>query len=305
MIRSETVTAGPLSFHCLTAGSRARPLLLFLHGFPEYSGASEEMLARLSDRFFCVAPDQRGYGRSSKPPAVQDYAAGKLAEDAAAILTHFAPRARAVIGHDWGASVAYVLSFKHPELMERLVIMNGAHPIPFQRALAAGGPQSAASQYFHYLRNETAEARLSANGFAGLARLFAEGMNLDWLTGARRAAYQAAWEAPGGLSGMLNWYRATPFQVADPGAPLAESDLVAFDPERLRVRPPHLLIWGMKDRALLPEATAGLESHCDALTRAEIDDADHWLHHQKPDEVAALIAGFCAEEVAGGALNPH
>ncbi|MEM8755933.1 MAG: alpha/beta fold hydrolase, partial [Pseudomonadota bacterium] len=149
MIRETAIEADGLSLHCLVAGKAEAPLLLFLHGFPEYSGAWEEMLARLSDRFLCVAPDQRGYGRSSKPKGVRAYAAGKLAADAAAVLTGFAPKAKAVIGHDWGASVAYALVFSRPDLMERLVIMNGAHPIPFQRALAAGGAQSAASQYFH------------------------------------------------------------------------------------------------------------------------------------------------------------
>ncbi|MEX2520500.1 MAG: alpha/beta hydrolase [Paracoccaceae bacterium] len=295
MIKETSFDHGDLRFHCLTAGDPAAPLLLFLHGFPEYSGAWTEMLARLSDQFFCVAPDQRGYGRSSKPAKVSDYAAGKLAADAAAALEHFAPAgaARAVIGHDWGASVAYALAFSRPRLMERLIILNGAHPIPFQRALAAGGAQSAASQYFHYLRDERAEARLSADGYARLEQLFADGMDLAWLSGARRAAYMEAWSRPGALNGMLNWYRATPLQVADPGAPLAPERLIPFNPARLRVKMPHLLVWGAGDTALLPEASAGLEVLCDRLTRVSIEDADHWLHHQKPDEVAALIAGFC------------
>lgn len=249
MTRSETVHAGPLSFHCLVAGEAGRPLLLFLHGFPEYSGAWAEMLERLSDRFFCVAPDQRGYGSSSKPTEVRDYATGKLAADAAAILTHFAPGARAVVGHDWGASVAYALAFSRPELMERLVIMNGVHPVPFQRALAAGGAQSEASQYIHYLRSERAEARLSADDYAGMMRLFTKDMDIDWLRGERRADYLRAWSAPGALTGMLNWYRASPMKVADPGEPLADDPLAGLDPERVRVRPPHLLIWGWRHRA--------------------------------------------------------
>lgn len=292
MIRTREIEAGGLRFHCLEAGEPGRPLLLLLHGFPEYSGAWEEVMARLADRFHLVAPDQRGYGRSSKPEAVADYAAGKLAGDAAAILAAFAPKARAVVGHDWGASVAYALAFARPDLMDRLVILNGAHPIPFQRALAAGGAQSRASQYFHYLRAEGAEEKLAANGFAKLERLFAEGMDLSWLSGARRDAYRAAWGEPGALRGMLNWYRATPLLVADPGAPIAAERLVPFNPERLRVRPPHLLIWGEGDTALLPAATEGLEDLCDNLVRAPIAGADHWLHHQKPDEVARLIAGF-------------
>lgn len=293
MAYSETIAANGLRFHCRVAGNSSRPLLLFLHGFPEYSGAWDEMQERLSDAFFCVAPDQRGYGFSSKPEGVGNYAAGKLAADAAAILTHFAPeesgRARAVIGHDWGASVAYALAFSRPDLMERLVVMNGAHPIPFQRALAAGGAQSAASQYIDELRAEGAEARLGANGAASLIERFSRA---DWLTGARREAYAEAFAQPGALTAMLNWYRATPLKVADPGAPIPEEELIAFDPDRMRVAPPHLLIWGMNDKALLPEATEGLEALCDDLTRREIADADHWVNHQKPDEVAEMIRDF-------------
>ncbi|MEO1613492.1 MAG: alpha/beta hydrolase [Pseudomonadota bacterium] len=269
-----------------------------MHGFPEYSGAWEEMLERLSDDYLCIAPDQRGYGRSDKPEGVAAYATGKLAADAAAILSHYAPRARAVIGHDWGASVAYALAISRPDLMERLIILNGPHPILFQKALAAGGAQSAASQYIHLLRSDGAEARLAADGYARLQRLFAEGMDLTWLKGARREAYLDAWAQPGALTGMLNWYRATPFKVADPGAPIPESDLVPLDPARLRVKPPHLLIWGAGDTALLPEVTAGLEALCDDLTRAEVEGADHWLVHQKPDEVAGLIRNFVSKSGA-------
>lgn len=288
------IDANGLSFHVETSGDPSRPLLLFLHGFPEYSGAWDEMRARLSDTYFCVAPDQRGYGRSSKPEGVRAYAGGKLAADAAAILTHFAPRAHAVIGHDWGASVAYALSFARPELIERLIIMNGAHPIPFQQALAAGGAQSAASQYFHDLRAETAEASFSADRFARLGAIFAKGMDMSWLSGDRLDAYHAAWGAPGAMTAMLNWYRATPMQVAAPGAPIGEADRLPLDPARLRVTMPHTLIWGMNDKALTPEATVGLEDLCDDLRRVEIVDADHWLHHQRPDDVAALIRDACA-----------
>ena len=199
MITSQTIEANGLSFHCLTAGDPSRPLLLMLHGFPEYSGGWEEMLERLSDDYFCVAPDQRGYNTTSKPEAVAEYTGGKLARDAAAILTHFAPRARAVIGHDWGASVAYALSFARPDLMDRLIILNGAHPIPFQRALATGGAQAEASQYIDYLRSPKAEARLSADNFAKLAALFADGMDMSWLSGKRLEQYRAAWGQPGAL----------------------------------------------------------------------------------------------------------
>lgn len=289
------ITIGELKFFCRTAGEPGRPLLLFLHGFPEFSGGWDEMLSRLSDQFYCVAPDQRGYGQSSKPDGVGSYAAGKLASDAAAILTHFAPRARAVVGHDWGASVAYALSIARPALIEKLVIMNGAHPIPFQLALAAGGAQSAASQYFHDLRSAQAETRLAANNFAELAALFGGDMDMSWLAGERRNAYLNAWSQPGALTAILNWYRATPFQVALPGVPIPAENLVPLSPSNLRIRMPHLLIWGMNDTALLPESYKGLGALCSDLTLVELEQADHWLHHQKPDEVADIIRKFCTD----------
>jgi pimeloyl-ACP methyl ester carboxylesterase len=294
MTTSTMISANDLSFHVQVAGDPSHPVLFFLHGFPEFSGAWADVIAHLSNRFFCIAPDQRGYGWSAKPDGVKAYATGKLAADAAAMLSHFAPRARAVIGHDWGASVAYALSFARPDLMDKLIILNGAHPIPFQRALAAGGAQSAASQYFHDLRAADADAHFSAQEFEQLRLLFSKGMDMDWLAGQRLADYREAWGRPGAMTAMLNWYRATPLQVASPGHPLPQEQLIPLDPARLRVTVPHLLIWGARDTALLPETTEGLEDLCVDLHRAELVEADHWLHHQRPAEVSTLIREFCA-----------
>ena len=294
MITSRMIEANGLSFHCLTAGDPSRPLLLMLHGFPEYSGAWEEMLERLSDEYFCVAPDQRGYNLSAKPEGASEYTGGKLARDAAAILTCFAPRARAVIGHDWGASVAYALTFARPDLMDKLIILNGAHPVPFQRSLAAGGAQAEASQYIDYLRDPRAEGRLGADNFAKLAGLFADGMDMTWLHGARRDKYLAAWGQPGALTGMLTWYRAMPMKVAKPGQPIPDDQLKHLDPDILRVKLPHLLIWGKNDTALKMDAHAGLDDLCDDLTIRYFDNADHWIIHQQPDAVADVIRDYLA-----------
>ena len=295
-IDSEQVAANGLSFHCLTAGKREAPLILMLHGFPEYSGAWEEMIARLAGDFFCVAPDQRGYGRSAKPEGVKAYSGGRLAADALAILDHFRPGgvAAAVFGHDWGASVAYALAFRAPERVARLIVANGVHPVPFQRALAAGGAQSAASRYIDWLRAPGSEEALAADDFAGMLRLFSANMDLAWLSGDRLAAYRAAWAAPGAVRAMANWYRASPIKVAAPGKPIPPEDLPAWPPEAVRVKMPHLLLWGMEDAALLPESRAGLEEFCDELRVVEIAGADHWLLHQRPDEIAREVRRFLA-----------
>ncbi|MEM9048147.1 MAG: alpha/beta hydrolase [Pseudomonadota bacterium] len=293
MMQSRQIALHRQSFHLLQAGSETAPALLFLHGFPEYSGAWTELVERLASDFFCLAPDQRGYGQSWAPAEIRAYALRHLVGDMAALLERLGRKAT-VVGHDWGASVAYGLAIARPDLVSRLVIMNGVHPVPFQRALAAGGAQSAASQYIHRLRRPGVETRLAEEDYALLLKTFSAQMDIRWLTADRLAGYRTAWARPGRLTGMLNWYRASPLVVADPGRPLRADRLPALDPVALRVRVPHLLIWGADDTALLPEATAGLEDLCEDVTRLDIPGTDHWLHHQAPDAVADAIAAFAA-----------
>ncbi|MDQ2089265.1 alpha/beta fold hydrolase [Marimonas arenosa] len=274
-------------FHYLTWGDPGRPPLLMLHGFPEYSAAWDELATRLCDRFFCIAPDQRGYGQSWAPPEVGDYTASKLVSDMAELIDSLGLAPCTVLGHDWGAAVAYGLAMMTPDLVARLIIVNGVHPAPFQRALAAGGAQSEASQYILFLRQEGSEDILAANDFEKLTGLFSAKMDLAWMTPEKRTAYKREWARPGRLKAMINWYRASPLHVAAPGAPL--EDVPALPRDRLMVPHPHLLIWAKDDTALLPEATDGLEDFAPALTRIEIDGADHWVCHQKPDDVARAI----------------
>ncbi len=271
-------------------GDDGLPPLLMLHGFPEFGGAWSDLAPHLCDHFHCIAPDQRGYGQSSAPEGIEPYAMAHLMADMAELI---GDRPVTVLAHDWGASVGYALAMFRPELVARLIVLNGVHPVPFQRALAAGGPQSAASQYINALRSEGSAVRLAKDDFAGLLNLFSAHMDLSWLTPERCEAYRAEWGRPGRLRAMINWYRASPLQVATPGKPVR--DLPNFPVERLRVRCPHLLVWGQDDSALLPEATEGLESFVQDLTRVEIAGADHWLHHQKPKAVADAVLKWCAQ----------
>ncbi|MEP2715353.1 alpha/beta hydrolase [Pseudophaeobacter sp.] len=266
-------------------GDPALPRLLLLHGFPEYGLAWQEVAERLSQQFHCIAPDQRGFGQSWTPEGVDHYTTAALVGDMLALIeAEDAPVM--VFGHDWGAAIAYGLAMFHPQNVARLVIANGVHPVPFQRALAQGGAQSAASQYIPWLRKEGTEAELSANGFEKLQALFATHMDMSWLSGARLDTYRAEWARPGRMQAMLNWYRASPLQVARPGMPI---EMPALPLKRLQVPQPHLLLWGDGDTALLPETTKGLEDFAPDLTRITLEGCDHWLHHQKPQEVAQAI----------------
>nr|WP_325251076.1 alpha/beta hydrolase [Amylibacter sp.] len=282
------------SFHALTAGTPGMPLLLFLHGFPEYCGAWAGILPALAEDYYCVAPDQRGYGQSWRGPDVADYATKHLAADVLAMIEKFGKgTAAALIGHDWGASVAYACAMRAPDgMIERLIIANGVHPAPFQKELAAGGAQTAASQYIEWLRADGSENALAENDFERMFGLFAKHMDMRWLTDDLRKAYHAAWRDAAGVRGMVNWYRATPLLVAKPGEPIPADELPVWDQAALRITMPHLLIWGMKDTALLPETRNGLAQYCDDLTVIEHPEADHWIIHQQPEWVADQISTY-------------
>jgi pimeloyl-ACP methyl ester carboxylesterase len=280
---SEMVDLNGQPFHVRHWGKRDAPKLLMLHGFPEYSGAWNDLAPLIAERFHCIAPDQRGYGTSWRPTEMAHYKTSLLVGDLVALIGE---EPLTVLGHDWGASVAYALAISRPDLVSKLIIMNGVHPAPFQRELAKGGPQTDASQYIHYLRRAGVEDALAADDFAKLMGLFSAKMDMDWLSGETLEGYKAAWRDAEGLVGMLNWYRASPLKLGGPGEAI---EGLTFDPAKLQVRCPHLLVWGMDDTALLPETTEGLEEYAPDLTRVEIAGADHWLHHQKPREVADAI----------------
>jgi pimeloyl-ACP methyl ester carboxylesterase len=193
----------------------------------------------------------------------------------------------AVVGHDWGAVVAYGLAITAPERVSRLVVANGVHPLAFQRALDEGGAQAEASRYIDWLRREGSEEPLAADGYARLWRMFGD------LPGAlgpgRRSAYEAAWGGAEGLRSMVDWYRAAPIRVPVPGERRPPD---GRDPERFRVSMPHLVLWGMRDTAFIPEMRHGAEPFSDAFDLEEFTEADHWLLHREPDRAAGRIAAF-------------
>ena len=275
-------------FFARTWGDPSLPPLLMLHGFPEYSGAWQELALELQTHFYCVAPDQRGYGQSYCPEGIANYRTGVLASDMAALIENLGAPC-AVIGHDWGASVAYGLAMFFPDLVSRLIIVNGVHPVPFQRAMASGGAQSRASQYINVLREDGSETRFAEDDFNKLLKLFSANMDLSWLTSEKLASYKAEWAREGCLKAMINWYRASPLIVAEPGVP---EELPAMDVSRLQVQCPHLLLWGMNDTALLPETRNGLEAFAADLTVHEIEGADHWVLHQRAGKVAGVVRAW-------------
>lgn len=292
-MQHQTIRANGIELHTRAMGEPQAPLILFLHGFPEYSGAWDAVLPAFAQSFHAVAPDQRGYFRSSKPEGLEAYRIKQLVRDILALGDYLSPnRSYALVAHDWGAAVGYATAIAAPNRISKLAVINGVHPGPFQRALIEDEAQRKASAYMHYLRDPKAEERLSANNFEKLLGMLSRFGPQPWLTPAKRAGYLEAWSPPGALTGMLNWYRASPLLVPHPGEVVDAGKVMKLDPAQLRVRMPHLVIWGMNDQALLPVSRATLGEYCDDLTVREIGDADHWVVHQKTGEVIGLLRDF-------------
>ncbi len=294
MIRNVRTPANGLEFETLIDGREGAPLVLFLHGFPEYAGAWSELLPQFGDKYLAVAPNQRGYATSSKPDGVENYRVQLLAKDMLDLAAVYSiGKPFHLVAHDWGASVAYMMAFMAPERIASLTVCNGVHPIPFQNALNTDPAQRAASQYMRFLRREDAAKILSENNFARVLEMLSRGFDGGaWLTDDRRRGYLHAWGQPGAMAAMTSWYKASPVVVAAPDEAVTADPMAAVDRAKVRVPMPHQVIWGMQDRALLPTTRAGLADLCDDLTLHEFADADHWIIHQKPAEVTALIAAF-------------
>jgi epoxide hydrolase 4 len=269
------------------------PLIICLHGFPEYWAAWREVMTALTDRYHLVAPDQRGFNLSSKPQGVDAYRARHMVADLAVLADRFSPgRPFVLAGHDWGASIAYAYAFAHPGRLSHLVIANGVHPACFQRAIFEDEAQRKASQYINRLRAPDADELMSEDGFRRTLKMIAGFSQTDWMTEETRADYLRAWSESGAMTAMLNWYRASPIAVPLPGEPPGDSFVLSLPGEAMALRMPHLVVWGEADEALRPVCLEGLDRYAPDLTVRKIAGAGHWILHEKSAEVANAMRLF-------------
>jgi len=284
-IRHETVDSGGVKLHCAVAGEAGRPLMLFLHGFPEFWAAWRAPMAHFAARgWLCVAPDLRGYNLSDKPEAVEAYKAKHLTADVLALGAHYSTRPFVLVAHDWGGAVAWGVAISHAPRLAKLVMINSPHPYLFWRELCNNPAQQKASEYMNVFRLAKAERVLSENGYARLLGAFGH-LGEDW----RRELMQA-WSQPGALTGGLNYYRASPLYPAtadDPGAKKLQ-----LKPEDFVVRVPTLVLWGERDSALLTGLLEGLERCVPDLRIVRAPDATHWIVHEQPALVCSEIEKF-------------
>ena len=267
--------------------------LLCLHGFPDFWVSWEKLMPFISDQFFMVAPDQRGYNKSEAPSGPEHYATKILVNDMLALAQKMFGKSKFhLVGHDFGAAIAYALAITNPDRLESLIIANGAHPACYQEAILDSSAQTEASSYFHRIKPVGSGEWAAANNFQNMLDFLDHHSSSDWLTEPIRQRYRAAWQSAERLDAMFDWYRAAPIVVPKAGETITEAPLYSVPATKLRVTVPHLLIWGMKDTTLLPETRARLPEFCDDLTLKEIPEADHWVLHTHPEQVVGYMSGF-------------
>jgi len=275
-----------------SAGDPANPAIILLHGFPESHRTWRHQIPELARDHFVLAPDQRGFGGSSKPQDVEDYAAGKPVADLIALADHFGIERFTLVGHDWGGAIAWMAALQRPDRIARLIIVNAPHPLVFQRTLLDDPAQRAASQYIRAFRNPDFEKYIDRIGLATFFQTsFAKYVDPAAMAD-ERDIYLEQWSQPGAMTAMLNWYRASTIEVPEPGEDASRPAWLdgPFPP----VTQPTLVIWAMRDTALLPCQLDGLDALVPDLSIVKVPDAGHFVPWEEPEAVTAAMRDWLA-----------
>jgi pimeloyl-ACP methyl ester carboxylesterase len=283
------------------AGDRSKPAVILLHGFPESHRTWREVAPRLQDRFFLVMPDQRGFAGSDLPQDLDAYKTDLLIDDIFALADAFGIERFALVGHDWGGAIAWGAALRNDPRLTRLAIVNAPHPVIFQKSLIEDQEQRLASQYITAFRMPEFEEAVEAMGYdAFFEKTFGRHTEVAKIPEAEKRQYIADWSQPGAFNAMLNWYRGSKVIVPPPGVTVPVPDVLlrAFP----KVKIPTLVIWGMKDAALLPLQLEGLEELVDDLAIERLPDAGHFAPWEAGEAVASLLEPFLEDEAAATAL---
>jgi pimeloyl-ACP methyl ester carboxylesterase len=282
-VQHRQVAVGEVRLHYVEAG--AGPLVVLLHGFPEFwYGWRHQLPALAAAGYRAVAPDLRGYNLSDKPPGVRAYEVERLAGDVAGLVRACGAERAALVGHDWGGVVAWQVAMRHPALVERLVVLNAPHPSAIGRMLSNPVQWLRSAYILFFQLPRLPEALIRANDFALLRRLFrTDPVRREAFSRQDIERYVEAFRRPGALTAALNYYRAALRRL-----PPAGED--ALRP----IEQPVLVVWGQRDRALGPELAAPDRRWVSHLRLERLPDASHWVQHDRPERVNALMLDHLA-----------
>ncbi len=269
------------------AGHAGNPAVILLHGFPESHRTWRDVIPDLAKDHFVLAPDQRGFARSSKPTGVENYTPDKPVADLIALADHFGIDRFTLVGHDWGGAIAWMAALQQPARVAKLVIVNAPHPFVFQKSLFDDLGQRAASQYITAFRNPDIGKHIEKIGIeAFFDTTFARHADASKMGADERATYIDQWSQPGAMTAMLNWYRASAIQV--PGMDETPDRPTYLDGAFPPVTQPTLVIWGLGDVALLPVQLEGLDALVPDLTVTKVE-AGHFVPWENAPAVVAAM----------------
>src|SRR6478752_10122521 len=280
-LREGYAEIGEQRLHYVEAGDG--PLIVLLHGFPEFwYGWRRQIEPPAAAGFRVVAPDTRGYNLSSKPDGVKAYDTGQLASDIRGLVQERGAETALLVGHDWGGTIAWATAMHHPEVVERLAILNAAHPRKLSQGLHHPDQLRRSWYFFFFALPDLPEAVVHANNWH-FFRHFLHDANPAY-TAQEMDRYIEAWSQPGAASGMINYYRSS---VRTP-AKKAEAEIHP-------IKAPTLVIWGQRDAYLEQELAEPEHDDVPNLERVErLPDASHWVHHDAPAQVNRLLTDFFA-----------
>lgn len=275
-----------LRLHAAVAGPEDGPLVVLLHGFPEFWYSWRRQIPALACAGYrVVAPDQRGYNLTAKTPP---YDTGTLSRDIVNVIAACGRERAFVAGHDWGAAVAWALAAAHPERVAKLAILNVPHPAVMTRNLFGGNwRQLRRSWYIFFFQIPgLPEQMLSANAYRGLRGTLKRTSRPGTYSGDDLDQYVTAWSQPGALSAMLGWYREAA-RATLRRRPFAR---------RGRITPPTVILWGEQDTALGVELAEQSLNYIEQGRLVRFPEATHWVHQEFPDEVNQHLLEHFGEE---------
>lgn len=287
IIKHDYAQVGGVRLHYATAGSGEK-LVLLLHGFPECWYSWRHQITALSDTYTVVAPDLRGYNLSDKPPRKEDYEIGKLVDDVTGLIRHLGREKAAVIGHDWGAGIAWAVGLRHPEYVWKLGALQ-VPPLPiWKRNMTL--KQFCASWYMFFFQIPyLPEWLMKQKNFKMLEDAFKNTTAVKGIINDTDiAVYKKALSEPGALTAALNYYRANFwkrfFSKEEPG-------------QAKKITVPTLFIYGEKDSVVLPSTVEGVKDFVDApYTEVRFPHSAHWVQQEAAAEVTAALKKFLSEE---------
>ncbi len=279
-LRSETVATNGIRLHVVEAGPPDGPLVVLLHGYPEFWWGWKEQLARLAKAgMHVVVPDQRGYNSSDKPRDIAAYRPNELVADVVGLIDHYGGKAD-LAGHDWGGFVAWRVAISRPDSVRRLVVFNMAHPLAFDDLKKLDNKPESISWYRTFFQIPVVpEVTGRIGNWYMLVKSLQDSSRPGTFTDDELAHYRYAWDRDGAMRTMINWYRAG-YRYPDK----LEGDAT--------VSQPTLIVWGTKD-PFVPAALAELSAkHCTQAQVVKIDNAGHWLLHEEPETTSRQLIDF-------------